>query len=126
MHKLFQIDPQSAIPLYAQIIELVKESVLLEELTAGDALPSVRLLAKDLKVNSLTIQKAYKILSSEGIIQIKKGIGAFISDELKPIKKISKYQIIEEKLSPIIEQAKIMDLEEQKIVQYIEDQWRKK
>jgi GntR family transcriptional regulator len=121
-----KINPQSAMPLYVQIIDLIKEGILLEKLAPGDQLPSVRSLANDLKVNSLTIQKAYKLLASEDLIEIKKGIGAFVSENIKPVKKVSKYQIIEEKLSPIIEQAKSMELELDKVIKTIEKQWRKK
>lgn len=125
MFNSFKINPQSAMPLYVQIIDLIKEAILLEELVSGNQLPSVRLLAKELKVNSLTIQKAYKILASENLIEIKKGIGAFVSDNIEPVKKISKYQMIEEKLRPIIVQAKSLDLESDKIIKIIEKQWSK-
>ena len=126
MFNISKINPQSAMPLYMQIIDLIKEGILLEVLAPGDQLPSVRSLANDLKVNSLTIQKAYKLLAAEDLIEIKKGIGAFISENIKPVKKVSKYQIIEQKLSPIIEQAKSLDLELEKIIKTIEKQWRKK
>lgn len=121
-----KIDPQSALPLYAQIIEVVKEGILLEELHPGDALPSVRSLANQLKVNSLTIQKAYKLLESEGVIEIKKGVGAFVNKETKPLQKKSKYQIIEEDFYPTVQKAKSMNLELIKIKEIIEKQWSKK
>jgi GntR family transcriptional regulator len=121
-----KINPQSAMPLYMQIIDMIKDAILLGTVSPGNQLPSVRSLASELKVNSLTIQKAYKILAAEGFLEIKKGIGAFVSMNIKSPKKFSKYQIIEEKLHPVIEQAKLMDLELDKILRTIEKQWRKK
>ncbi len=126
MFKLSEINPQSATPLYVQIIELVKNGILLESIKAGDQLPSVRGLAKDLQVNSLTIQKAYKLLEAEGVIQIRKGVGAFVSDDIKPVNKESKYQIIQDKLSPIIEQAKSMELEIDRVINCVDEIWRTK
>ena len=126
MFDFTKIDPHSAMPLYIQIVDLVKEGILVEKLRPGDQLPSVRGLASALKVNSLTIQKAYKILAQDGHIDIKKGVGAFVSENVVPVNKDSKYQIIEEKLTPIINQAKEMALELDKIIKSIEKQWRKK
>ena len=58
---LLEIDPRSGVPIYRQIIEQVRQQVLLGELAEGDQLPTVRSLAPQLKVNPMTVSKAYSL-----------------------------------------------------------------
>jgi len=74
-----RIDPRSATPIYAQIAERVRIGVASGELTAGDALPSVRGLASSLRVNPATVVQAYRDLAQEGIVDMRQGSGSFIA-----------------------------------------------
>ena len=74
-----RIDPRSATPIYAQIAERVRVAVASGELTAGDALPSVRGLAARLRVNPATIAQAYRDLEHEGLVEMRQGAGSFIA-----------------------------------------------
>lgn len=66
-------------PLYQQIKDQIKNAILKEELTEGDALPSIRVFANDLKVSVLTIRRVYEELEQEGFVTSQVGIGTFIS-----------------------------------------------
>ena len=66
-------------PLYQQIKDQIKDAVLKEELVEGDALPSIRAFANDLKVSVLTIRRVYEELEQEGFVTSQVGIGTFIS-----------------------------------------------
>ncbi len=72
------IQHNSRIPIYEQIVDQIKKQILNEKLTAESALPSVRLLAKDLRISALTVKKAYDQLESEGFIETVHGKGSFV------------------------------------------------
>ncbi len=74
------IDPRSPTPLYEQIAARVRVAVAAGELTPGEALPSVRQLANDLRVNPATVQQAYRELSADGFVERRHGQGTFIQD----------------------------------------------
>lgn len=63
------IEPDTPAPLFAQLIEQIKEGVANGKLQPGDALPSIRQLATDLELNNKTVAKAYQLLERDGVIQ---------------------------------------------------------
>jgi GntR family transcriptional regulator len=66
-------------PIYEQISERIKSQIIEGQLIAGDVLPSIRALAMDLKVSTITTQRAYRELESEGLIVTVPGKGSFVS-----------------------------------------------
>ncbi len=73
------INNSSMQPLYEQIVEQIKGKIMRGELQADTALPSVRTLAKELKVSALTVKKAYDVLDMEGFIITVHGKGSFVA-----------------------------------------------
>ncbi len=78
---MFQLDFKSGVPICDQIVNSFIKLKALGVLKDGDQCPSVRALASKLSVNPNTVQKAYTILESSGIIYSVKGKGSFISDD---------------------------------------------
>ncbi len=74
------IDPRSPTPLYEQIAARVRLAVASAELAPGHALPSVRSLARDLRVNPATVVQAYRDLATDGFVEIRHGQGTFIQE----------------------------------------------
>lgn len=74
------INNSSMVPIYEQIMEQVKALIVSGELTAGQVLPSVRNLAKDLKISALTVKKAYDQLEEEGFTVTVHGKGTYVSE----------------------------------------------
>jgi len=74
------IDPRSPTPLYEQIAARVRMAVASGELVPGDSLPSVRSLAKSLRVNPATVVAAYRDLASDGFVEVRHGQGTFIQE----------------------------------------------
>lgn len=72
------INNASMQPIYEQIVEQIKHQIIRKELEEGTPLPSVRVLAKDLKISALTVKKAYDFLEQEGMIATVHGKGSFI------------------------------------------------
>ncbi len=75
---LEDVDARSPIPLYEQIASRLKAAVGSGVLTAGDPLPSVRLLAGDLRINPATVVQAYRLLEAEGFAEMRQGAGTFV------------------------------------------------
>ena len=69
------------IPIYEQIVDAIKKQIASGELKNGEALPSVRALAKDLKISALTVKKAYDQLESESFISTVHGKGSYVTVE---------------------------------------------
>ena len=76
----FQLNIHSGVPVYRQLMDQIRHYVAAGALAAGDALPSIRELARALAVNPTTIVKAYGELGHEGVIVIRHGLGAFVAE----------------------------------------------
>ena len=74
------IDPRSPTPLYEQIAARVRMAVAAGDIAPGDALPSVRSLARDLRINPATVVQAYRDLAMDGFVEIRHGQGTFVQD----------------------------------------------
>lgn len=75
----FHIDPSSGTPIYLQIVDQVKQAVAGGVLQVGQRLPATRDLAVELAVNPNTVVKAYQTLEREGLIELPRGRGAFVT-----------------------------------------------
>jgi GntR family transcriptional regulator len=73
------IDPADAIPIWKQIEDGVRRLVVAGALTPGMAVPSVRELARDLRVNPATVSKAYQRLTDAGVLEVRRGEGTFVA-----------------------------------------------
>lgn len=114
------ISNQSATPLYLQISEQMKHLIVTGKLTAGDMLPSIRGLAKDLKVSIITTKKAYEELEEGGFIETLPGKGSYVSTVNLDILKEAQISKIEESLHDIIESAKKIGLSKEELKERIE------
>lgn len=77
------IDVDDSVALFAQLVGQIKQAVLRNELGPGDALPSIRQLANDLRLNNKTVAKAYRLLERDSVIQTKGYRGTFIHPDAK-------------------------------------------
>ncbi len=74
------VDPRSPTPLYEQIAARVRMAIAAGDLSSGDALPSTRQLAQQLRINPATVVQAYRDLASDGFVQTRHGQGTFVLD----------------------------------------------
>ena len=75
----FPPNPSSGVPAYRQLIEQVRHAVETGALRPGEQLPGTRKVAEDLVMNPNTVAKAYQELEHQGVIEMRKGLGAFIA-----------------------------------------------
>ncbi|MBQ6632368.1 MAG: GntR family transcriptional regulator [Romboutsia sp.] len=100
------INNSSTVPLYEQIQNQIKAQILNGTLTPGEVLPSIRNLAKELKVSIITSKRAYEELEKEGFVETVTGKGTFVAKQnTERLKETVLYEI-ENKLEEIIKQAK--------------------
>ena len=97
-------------PLYEQIKEQIKDAILKEELKEGDALPSIRAFANDLKVSVLTIRRVYEELEQDGFVTSQVGIGTFVSTSNLYLLRDSKRRKKKKKMLDMIQTAKSLNI----------------
>jgi GntR family transcriptional regulator len=78
---LFRPNPSLGVPIYLQLMEQVKHAIETGALRAGEQLQGIRPLAEELVINPNTVAKAYRELEHQGIIEIRHGAGAFVSEK---------------------------------------------
>ena len=100
----------SETPLYQQIKDQIKDAILKGELVEGDALPSIRAFANDLKVSVLTIRRVYDELEQEGFVTSQVGIGTFVSTSNIELLRDSKRRLVEKKMLDMIQTAKSLGI----------------
>jgi len=100
------INAGSSQPIYDQIVEQLKNLILHGVLVAGDTLPSMRLLAKELRVSVITTKRAYEELEREGLIITVIGKGSFVAGGNLSFLKEEVYREIENHLGKAVELAK--------------------
>jgi GntR family transcriptional regulator len=84
MPPLIRLDPRSHAPIYVQIVEQVRHLAATGVLKPGDQLPTVRLLAVELRLNPNTVARAYAQLAEEGVISTQQGRGTYVLDHPPP------------------------------------------
>ena len=82
-------------PIYEQITSQIKAMIMSGELQAGDAIPSMRALAKSIHVSVITVQKAYEELQRDGFIETTVGRGSFVSAQNKAFYQEAQQRIAE-------------------------------
>lgn len=102
---LIRLNFKSGKPAYLQIVEQVKYAAATGELRPGDPLPSIRLLAEELRVNRNTVAKAYTQLEHEGVVETQRGKGVYVSDNHSPLGKETRSKILSEAVDVTIVQA---------------------
>lgn len=95
----FEIQPNSGVPIYRQLMDQVRALVASRQLAAGAMLPSIRQLATDLEVNMMTVSKAYARLEADGLLERVRGTGM----RVRPQESLPSLAERQEELAPFIE-----------------------
>lgn len=99
------ISNQSDLPIYQQIAENFKEKILSGELSGGELLPSIRCLAKDLRISVITTKRAYEELEKDGFIETIPGKGCFVKTKSSELLREEVLKKIEEHLINVVHMA---------------------
>lgn len=93
-------------PIYEQIVSQIKHMIIKRELSPGDNLPSMRILAKSIRVSVITVQRAYEELQRDGFIEMEVGRGTFVLERNEDFYKEEQYKKIQEYLKTVVTIAK--------------------
>lgn len=91
-----EVDPASSVPIWSQIEEAVRRLVASGALSAGAPIPSVRDLARDLRVNPATVAKAYQRLADHGILAVRRGEGTYVAEEPPTLSRQERDRILQD------------------------------
>ena len=93
-------------PIYQQIADQVKEQVCSGALTAGEALPSMRLLAKELRISVITTKRAYEELERDGFLDNVPGKGCFVAPQNRELLREAQLRRVEDVLAQAVDEAR--------------------
>ncbi len=114
------ISNSSPVPIYEQIKEAIITQIMSNELKENELLPSIRSLAKDIKISVMTIKKAYDELESEGYIMSIHGKGTFVAPKNTQLARENAQKEIEEHISKAIEIASKYDIDKKDLLDLID------
>lgn len=113
------INNHASVPIYEQISSQIKALIISGELKAGEALPSIRGLARSLHISVLTVQKAYEVLQTDGFIETTAGKGCFVSARNQDFYLEEQQKKIEEKFVQAIELARASGISLEQLIQLL-------
>ena len=118
---LLQLNFKSGKPVYLQVVDQIKAAAASGALRPGEALPSIRPLAEELRVNRNTIAKAYAELESLGVIETLPGKGCFLKENHSPLRKEVRRKLLVEEIDQAIVMAHHLQVPGPEFVKLIEE-----
>lgn len=117
------MDFKNNLPIYIQIMNLIKKRIVSEKIKGGEKLPSVRELSTELKVNPNTIQRSYQELEREDLVFTQRGMGTFVAEDEKIIMEL-KRNMASNIVKSFILDMKSIGYEKDEIIELIEEKVR--
>ncbi len=111
------ISNTSGKPIYEQIAVQIKNEIIASKLKEGDSLPSMRVLAKELRISVITTKRAYEELEREGFIVSITGKGSFVAGKNLEFVREEELKKIEEYIQKAVESAKISEISLEELVE---------
>jgi GntR family transcriptional regulator len=121
---LFQINFKSGKPVYLQLVDQVKAAAASGALQPGEALPSIRPLAEELRLNRNTIAKAYAELESLSVIETLAGKGCFLKQNHSPLRKEIRRKMLVEEIDQAIVMAHHLQVGGAEFLELIEERMK--
>ena len=114
------INNSSMIPVYEQLMEQIRQQIMLGELQPDEGLPSVRGLANELRISALTVKKAYDRLEEEGLVVMVHGKGTYVAQTDTGMAAEARRKAVEDELSLVVSKAKLAGLTDDEIREILE------
>lgn len=120
------ISNASGKPIYEQIYTQIKNAIVSGELSSGDALPSIRALAKDLRISVITTTRAYEELERDGFIDRVPGKGCYVAEKNLELVREMHLRQMEAHMGELVALAQGCGLAEQDVVQLLHLMWNER
>jgi GntR family transcriptional regulator len=124
MLDLLDVDPASAAPIWRQIEDGMRRLVASGALPAGTAVPSVRELARELRINPATVSKAYQRLTADGALEVRRGEGTFVAERPAATLADERRRLLAESARSYVEAARSTGVAESDAIAAISAAWR--
>ncbi len=111
------ISNSSSVPIYEQIKKSIINQILDGELKEDELLPSIRVLARDIKISAMTIKKAYDELEKEGYLKSIQGKGTFVAPKNTGLAKEQAQKDIEKNIEKIVAISKRFEIDEKEVIE---------
>ena len=121
---LIEIDHHIGVPIYRQVIRQVRRQIMTDGLAEGDQLKAVRDLAARLKVNPMTISKAYSFLEAEGLVERRRGIGLFVIKVRKERKDKIKGELLDDAIGKAAATAIQLGVSEAEVMELLRKRYK--
>ena len=118
---LLQINFKSGMPVYLQVVDQIKAAAASGALQPGEALPCIRPLAEELRVNRNTIAKAYSELEGLGVIETLPGKGCFLKENHSPLRKEVRRKMLIEEIDQAIVQAHHLQVPRDEFIELVHE-----
>ena len=113
-------NPTSGVPIYVQIMEQIKHAIETGALRPGDQLPGIRSLAETLVINPNTVAKVYRELEHEGVLDLRHGMGAYVTDKGHSRSRTNKVQAAQPLVKQLVDKLRKQGLSEDEIKRLFE------
>lgn len=113
------LNHSSMIPIYEQLTDQIKSKIIQSLLKEGEALPSVRTLARELRISALTVKKAYDRLEEEGFVTTVHGKGTYVTASDKQLAVEARRKAVEYAFTQAIDKAKAVGLSKEEILEIV-------
>ncbi len=113
------LNHSSMVPIYEQLMEQIKSEIIRSGLAEGEALPSVRTLAGELRISALTVKKAYDRLEEEGFVTTVHGKGTFVTAADKQLAIEARRKTVEEDFDKAIDRARAAGISKEEILEIV-------
>ena len=118
-----KIESKSSVPIYEQIKQQLKEYIIAGELKEGEPLPSIRNLARDLKISVITTKRAYEELEKEGLVYSVAGKGFYVDNPDISYLEEKKVQGLEGRLDEVLKLCKSANLSKEEVIDMVDILW---
>lgn len=119
----FQLNLKSGKPVYLQLVDQVKAAVASGAAREGDPLPSIRVLAEDLRVNRNTVAKAYAELERQGVVETPAGKGVFVGVTQSPFRKDVRLRLLTKEVDDAVVQAHHLQVQRADFLRLVEERF---
>ncbi|EMV0243637.1 GntR family transcriptional regulator [Vibrio parahaemolyticus] len=107
-------------PIFRQLADQITQQILQGVWKEGEALPSVRSISADMKINHLTVMKGYQLLVDEGLVEKKRGQGMFVAQgAIQQLRSAEKARFLEQQLPQIADTLQRLDMSVDELVQQL-------
>jgi GntR family transcriptional regulator len=119
----FHVNFKSGKPVYLQVVDQVRAAAASGALQGGEALPSIRPLAEELRVNRNTVAKAYAELEGQGVIETVPGKGCFVRDGDSPLRKDARLRLLTDRVDEAVVSAHHLQIRKAEFLRLAEDRF---